>query len=149
MMEEKALVEKLQRIERLFAGAKTDGERSAAAHALDRIRERLAAVEKVDPPIEYRFALADSWSRRLMVALLRRYGIKPYRYRRQRHTTVMARVPKSFVDQTLWPEFQELDDMLCSYLNDVTDRVISEGIYSDHSEAEVVDDSTRSLSEPD
>ena len=51
-----------------------------------------------------KFQLADEWRRRLMVALLRRYGLRPYRYSGQRYTTVMARVPKSFVDGTLWPE---------------------------------------------
>jgi hypothetical protein len=40
--------------------------------------------------VEFRFSLADQWSRHLLVALLRRYGIKPYRYSRQRRTTVMV-----------------------------------------------------------
>ena len=73
------------------------------------------------------------------VALLRRYNIRPYRYPRQRYTTVMARVPKSFVDETLWPAFEELSKTLQTYLNDITDRVIAEGISSDQSEAEVVE----------
>jgi len=49
----------------------------------------------------------------------------------------MARVPVSFVDETLWPEFQELDETLRSYLEEVTNRVISTSIYADSSEAEV------------
>ena len=49
----------------------------------------------------------------------------------------MARVPASFVDGTLWPEFKELDETLRSYLDEVTSRVISESIYADSSEAEV------------
>jgi hypothetical protein len=56
------------------------------------------------------------WSRKVFVALLRRYDIKPFRYYRQRHTTVMANVPKTFVDETLWPEFQELNKILQSYI---------------------------------
>jgi hypothetical protein len=77
----------------------------------------------------------DSWSRRLFTALLRRYGVQPYRYRGQRYTTVMARVSKSFVDDTLWPEFVALDNVLQEYLSDVTERVIREAIYEDVSEA--------------
>jgi hypothetical protein len=49
----------------------------------------------------------------------------------------MARVPVSFVNETLWPEFQELNKTLRSYLDEVTDRVITTGIYADSSEAEV------------
>jgi hypothetical protein len=136
-MEEQKLIEKLQRIEALFAGATTKGEKVAAANALERIRERLKDAQKLDPPVEYKFTLTDMWSKKLFLALLRRYGIQPYRYYRQKHTTVMARVPVSFVKETLWPEFQELNDTLRSYLDEVTNRVITTGIYADSSEAEV------------
>ena len=82
--------------------------------------------------------MSDMWSRKLFVALLRRYDIKPFRYYRQRHTTVMANVSKTFVDETLWPEFQELNKTLKSYIEDITNKVISETIHADSSEAEVV-----------
>ena len=88
-----------------------------------------------DPPVEYKFTLQDAWSRRLFTALLRRYGVHPYRYRGQRYTTVMARVSVSFVDKTLWPEFIELDNTLKAYLSDITNRVIREAIFEDDSEA--------------
>src|SRR3990170_3414458 len=120
MDERTRLIEKLKRIEALFPGAGTPGERVAAANALERMRARLHHVEKQDPPLEFKFTLTDIWSRKLFVALLRRYGIKPFRYQRQRHTTVMAFVPKTFVDETLWPEFQELNENLRTYLDEVT-----------------------------
>jgi len=141
MSDEARLIEKLKRIEALFAGAATEGERAAAANAMQRIRGRLKELHKADPPIEFKFRLADMWSRRLFVALLRRYGIRPYRYPRQKHTTVMAKVPETFVEETLWPEFRELDDTLRTYLDEMTDRVIREGIYSDTSEAEIMKES--------
>lgn len=53
--DERALIEKLLRIEALHAGATTPGERAAAANAMDRIRERLKKVAVQDPPVEYRF----------------------------------------------------------------------------------------------
>ena len=145
MIKENDLIEKLRRIERLFSGATTEGERVAAANAIDRIRNRLEEAKKFESPIEYKFAMTDLWSRRLFVALLRRYGIKPYRYRGQRYTTVMAKVPISFVNDTLWPEFEKLDETLRSYLDEVTERVISEGIYKDSSDAEVVNNNTKVL----
>ena len=133
--DERALIEKLLRIEALHAGATTPGERAAAASALERIRERLKKVAVQDPPVEYRFTMADPWARKLFLALLRRYGLKPFRYSRQRYSTVMVRVPKRFVDETLWPEYLALSESLSAYLNEVTERVISEAVHKDYSEA--------------
>lgn len=79
--------------------------------------------------------MPDEWSRRLFLALCRRYGLNPYRYHRQRRTTVMVRVPRGFVDQVLWPEFQELNRALRAYLNEMTLRVIREEVFADASEA--------------
>jgi hypothetical protein len=136
-MTENELIEKLKRVESLFARAGTEGEREAAGNALDRIRKRLEKIQALDPAAEYQFSMKDMWSRKLFVALLRRYGIRPYRYHRQRYTTVMARVPKTFVENTLWPEFEELNEQLREYLRASTDRVIQEAIHEDSSEAEV------------
>jgi len=138
-MDEARLIDKLRLIEALFSGATTKGEKVAAERARDRILERLKLWEKEDPPVEYRFSMADMWSRKVFLALLRRYGIRPYRYSGQRYTTVMARVSKRFVDETLWPEFQEISESLGSYLSDVTDRVVQQVIHQDSSEAEVVE----------
>ncbi|MEZ4466568.1 MAG: hypothetical protein R3F43_19500 [bacterium] len=49
-MDEARLIEKLRKIEALFAGATTDGERQAAARPATRIQERLTAIAAVDPP---------------------------------------------------------------------------------------------------
>jgi hypothetical protein len=142
-MDETRLIEKLRLIEALHAGAATKGERIAAEKARERILDRLRWVEKEDPPMEFQFSMSDMWSRQVFVALLRRYGIRPYRYRRQRRTTVMARVSRRFVDETLWPEFREIDDSLRRYLSKVTHRVIAQVIHGDSSEAEVVEEPPR------
>jgi hypothetical protein len=137
-MNEQKLIEKLRLIEALFSGATTKGEEVAAELARERILERLRLTEKEEPLIEYRFTMSDMWTRKVFVALLRRYGIKPYRYSRQRYTTVMARVSKKFVDETLWPEFQEISETLKVYLSEITERVVTQVIHQDSSEAEVV-----------
>jgi hypothetical protein len=133
-MDEAKLLEKLRLIEALFAGATTDGERVAAAEAKRRIQARLTETKKTDPPVEYRFTLADAWSRRLFLALLRRYELEPYRYRGQRRTTVMVRAPKRFVHETLWPQYEQLSVTLRTYLDEVTNRVIGEVIHADSSD---------------
>ena len=125
---EAQLVAKLQRIEALHARAGSEGERVAAERARERIKARLAELAAEEPPVEFRFTLTDQWSRHLFVALMRRYGIQPYRYSRQRRTTVMARVSSSFVNETLWPEFLELQDTLASYFDALTDRVIEQAL---------------------
>jgi len=93
-VDEARLIEKLRLVEALFAGAATDGERAAAESAKQRILKRLDFWEREAPPVEYRFSLGDTWSRKVFVALLRRYGIRPYRYRRQRRTTVAQAIHK-------------------------------------------------------
>lgn len=135
MTTQSQLREKLRKIEALFAGAGTDGERHAAEAALERLRRRLAESERSDPAIEMSFSMPDQWSRQLFLGLCRRYGLKPYRYRRQRYTTVMVSVPRTFVDEVLWPEFDKLHQALKSYLNEVTLKVIREEIFADASEA--------------
>jgi hypothetical protein len=134
-MDEAKLREKLSKIEALFAGASTEGERIAAGEARRRIQQRLASVEKLDRPVEFRFSIPDNWSRKLFLSLLRRYDLKPYRYRGQRRTTVMVKMPKPFVQDTLWPEYQQINNALRSYLEEVTDRVIAEVLQSDSAEA--------------
>jgi hypothetical protein len=64
--------------------------------------------------------------------------LTPYRYRRQRRSTIMVRAPRGFIDQVLWPEFSELNGALAVYLHEVTLRVIREEVYSDTSEAQEV-----------
>ena len=126
---ESQLREKLRKIEALFAGAGTPGERLAAEAALERVRARLAELGRGDPPVEMHFSVPDRWSRHLFLALCRRYGLAPYRYPRQRRNTIMVRAPRGFVDQVLWPEFSELERALASYLHEVTLRVIREEVY--------------------
>ena len=133
---EQQLVEKLRRIEALHARPGSEGERQAAERARERIQTRLKELEAEEPPIEFRFTLADQWSRHLFVALLRRYGIRPYRYRGQRRTTVMTRLNRRFVNDTLWPEFLELQSTLVAYFDTLTDRVIEQALEVKAGEAE-------------
>jgi len=133
-MTEAELLEKLSRIEALFAGTTFEGERNAAANARDKLRARITELLASDPPREQQFSLADIWSVKLMVALLRRYDIEPYRRRGQRRTTLMARVPQRFLDETLWPEFVQLSAELQQYLAEITDRVIAKAVHADATE---------------
>ena len=135
MTTERELREKLRKISALFEGATTTGERNAAAAAIARVKQALAALEKTERVEEMQFSLHDLWQRRLFTALCRRYGLSPFRYKGQRYTTVVVNVPRSFVDRTLWPEYLELKQALDEFLNEATERIIREEVYRDAREA--------------
>lgn len=134
MTTEQQLREKLRKITALFEGAATPGERQAAAAAIDRIRQALNAATKAQPLPETKVSLTDQWQRRLFCALCRRYGLEPYRYKGQRYNTVIVRAPRAFVNNTLWPEYVELQAALYAYLSEATERIIREEVYGDAEE---------------
>ncbi|MDR3670007.1 MAG: hypothetical protein P4L36_04140 [Holophaga sp.] len=136
MTTEQELKEKLRKIEALFAGASTRGEQMAALAARERIREKIKSLEAQEQPEEMKFTLGDGWHLRLFLALCRRYGLKPYRRRGQRHTTVMLVVVPSFVDDILWPEYTQLAEALRDYLDEATERIIREEVFKDPDDPE-------------
>jgi hypothetical protein len=143
MTPEHLLREKLRKIEALFAGAATAGEKAAAGAAAERIRERLGQTAGREESIEMRFSIPDVWSRQLFIALCRRYGLRPFRHRRMHRQTLVIKAPKSFIEQVLWPEFQELSAALVAYLSEITEKVIREEVHGETGEAEEVDEPTR------
>lgn len=140
MTAEQSLREKLRKIEALFAGAATVGEKAAAGAAAARIRERLGHAAGTEKQIEVKFSIADIWSRQLFVALCRRYGLRPFRYRRMHRQSIIVAAPRSFIDQVLWPEFEELSAALSAYLSEITERVIREEVHGETGDADEIDE---------
>jgi hypothetical protein len=136
MTTEAELKAKLRKIEALFAGAATAGERDAAQAARERIQVKLRDFESRERPVEMRFTLGDGWNLKLFLALCRRYGLKPYRKHGQRRTTVMLNIVHSFADDILWPEFTQLAEALSAYLNEATERIIREEVFKDDGDVE-------------
>ena len=130
-MTETELKRKLAAIEALLAGATTAGERAAAEH----VREALRKKGPREEALELQFTIADAWSRKLFIAMLRKANLEPYRLRGQRYTTVMVRGHKSFVVDVVWKQFAEASKTLHQYLNEVTDRVIRETLGEAEDEA--------------
>jgi hypothetical protein len=140
MTAEQALREKLRKIEALFAGAGTAGEKTAAGAAAERIRARLGKTAGSEAPEEIKFSVPDSWSRQLFIALCRRYGVSPFRYRRMHKQTIIIKAPRSFVEQVLWPEFQDLSAALSTYLAEITEKLIREEVHGETADAEERDE---------
>ena len=127
------LIEKIKKVEALFLGTDSKGEMNAALGALDRLTAQLDQLP--GEPVEYKFSLPDPWKRQLFLALVRRHGLKPYRRPRQRHTTVMVRAEKAFVDTILWPQFLELSKLLHTYLDEATRDIISQSVHENLADA--------------
>lgn len=132
MSDEEKLQEKLRAVEALFAGTTFAGERDAAARARERIIARITEVQ-ASAPVEWRFTL-DAYRRHLLLALARRYGLKPYRYRRQRYSTLQIRAPEQFLLEVFLPEYDRMVEVLEEHLNALTQRVVAETLSADVSE---------------
>lgn len=143
MQDDERLKEKLRAIEALFAGATTEGEREAADLARQRIAARLRALEG-ERQVEWQFSL-DPWCYDLLVALARRYGLKPYRYRRQRYSTLIVKASERFLRETFLPEYDAMSKTLQQHLTEVTQRVVAEVLHADRSAPTVVDSEPRQL----
>lgn len=128
--EDKDLLAKLAKLENLFRRAGTAGERDAAGAAIGRVKDRLDKTRD-DHESELKFSLPDVWSVRLFVAVCRKHNVRPYRYPRQRRTTVMVRTPEKFFDKVVWAEFSKLHTELMFYFEDTVEHLISSAMQSD------------------
>ena len=131
MYGDRELRAKLAKLEALFRRAGSLGEKSAAGAAIGRLEERLAgAGRKQEPEVELKYSFPDLWCVNLFCAVCRKHGVRPFRYKRQRHTTVMVRVREREFDRVVWPEYYQLQSELNAYFNDVTDHLISRAMGS-------------------
>ena len=92
---EDQLRQRLRKVEALLFGATRSREREAASAA--RLKAKLDEAARLDPPVQMN-SLPDEWSVQLLIALCRRYGVRPFRYAPQRRTTIMVRAPRRFFD---------------------------------------------------
>jgi hypothetical protein len=135
---EEQLRERLRKVEALYFGAGTAGEREAAGAASQRLKAKLTELSRDDPTVEMQFTMPDPWAVRLFVALCRRYGFNPYRYPRQRRTTIMVRAPRQFFETAVWHQFSDMHADLWRHLEETTERVIRDTVHMDTTDAETV-----------
>ena len=114
--------EKLAKIEAVFASRPQQATRRASG-AAQRVQARLARARQRSS-VRVQFSMPDQWSRRLFVALCRRYGLSPYRSP-PAATTIDARPPRSS-SAVLARNSQELSQALRAYLEEVTLEVVAE-----------------------
>ena len=132
MVDDKELRAKLAKVEALFRRAASPGEKAADGAAMDRLRGRLGGSDRNrEPEVELQFSLPDTWSVSLFVAVYRKHGVRPYRYRRQRRTSVVVRAREREFNRVIWPDYSSLQTELESYFEDVTDHLITRVMGSD------------------
>ena len=132
MVDDKELRAKLAKVEALFRRAASPGEKAADGAAMDRLRGRLGGLDRTrEPEVELQFSLPDTWSVSLFVAVYRKHGMRPYRYRRQRRTSVVVCAREREFNRVVWPEYSSLQTELESYFEDVTDHLITRVMGSD------------------
>jgi len=131
-MDIEQLIGRLLKIEALHAGATTPGETVASEEALRRILARLEAL--ADEPEEFQFRLGSRWSQKLFVALARRYGLKPFRRRRQHSTTIMLKVKRRFLDDTFMPHFNAIQSELVKHFDEIAEKIIEAAVHRDLTE---------------
>ena len=133
MTRDRDIREKLAKLEQLFARGATPGERAAAGAARDRLQASLnvEAAHDAEPEIELQYSLPDVWSVRIFVALCRKHGVRPYRYPRQRRTTVMVRARQAGFERTVASEFRTLYRELTAYFDETVNHLIADAMKSD------------------
>ena len=113
MNDEAALRDKLRKIEALFSGAGTAGEKAAAGAAAERIRARLRQEEKREKPVE----IALQPARSVVAADVHRAvpAVWPAAVSLSAHAPAErhgAGAARRFLNTVLWPEFQEINAAL-------------------------------------
>lgn len=126
------LLDKIRKIEALIEGAKTEGERNAAILAKNKINRRIKDEQELEPK-EYTLYTQGNWHKKLLLAICRKYGVNPYRYKRQKYTTVMVKINENFLNKVLWKEYLEYSNHLEKLVEEVTDSIIRK-IHKDEDE---------------
>lgn len=139
MTNEAKLVEALRAIELELAGPPEHGAPQTSDSTRLRIMARLSDAERREAAAECRMSATDPWSQRLLLALFSRYGLKPYRYRRQRLSAINVKLPPTFAQEILVPAFNQSLEVLHEHLTTVTDRVVAQALNSEIEAPAVVD----------
>jgi hypothetical protein len=119
------LIEKIKKIEALIIGASTEGEKNAAISAKERILNKYQGLDIHRNPKEYSLYTSGEWHKKLLLAICRKYNVKPYRYKRQKYTTVMVKVNEEFLQEVLWKEYLEYSEHLEELVKHITEDLIN------------------------
>jgi len=136
-----SLLEKIRKIEALIDGASSVGEKQAAVSAKERILNKYPHLEIHRDAKEYSLRTDGEWDKKLLLAICHKYGVKPYRYKRQKYTTVMVNINEKFLNEVLWKEYTEYSIHLSKLVGEITDNLISK--IHKHEDEEIIQGSLK------
>lgn len=136
-----SLLEKIRKIEALIDGASSLGEKTSAILAKARILDKYPHLEIHKDPREYSLRTDGEWNKKLLLAICRKYGVKPYRYKRQKYTTVMVNINENFLNEVLWKEYSEYSIHLNKLVEEITDNLISK--IHKHEDEEIIQENLK------
>lgn len=117
----------LRAVEQHYAPA--DGASAEAyAHQLESWRQRDGEREEV-------CSTGDATGGWLFLRLCARYGLQPYRRRRQKPTTVTVRAPQGFVTKVLWPQFQAMLQVFATARAEVDKEILASWLGAEEASA--------------
>lgn len=123
MSAENALVNSFRMAERKHSGV-AEGDGCDADQAKVRIRARLQELGGAADVAEFQCHMKHDWDSFVFHALAKRYGIRPYRYRKQRKSTILVHMSKQFLDELLWPIFNDVCAALFARFTEVTTALL-------------------------
>ena len=137
MLSEFGLIDKLQKIEALYLGAATAGEKAAAAQVMANVQNKLESYRQEEKQTEWTLTVENHFEKRLLKAIFAKHGLSGYRYPRQRYTTLKVMATKTIINTIIWPQYLEMSKVLESYLDEVTSYVIKKAMGQENSEDEI------------
>lgn len=120
---EQELIGSFHSIENKYAAVSGQGE-ITADEAKERIIVRLRESASAPDVLELQCNMKNDWETFVFHALLKRYSIKPYRYRKQRKSTILVRASKELMDTLVWPIFMDLTAELHARFTAVTTALL-------------------------
>ncbi len=105
-MDIKDFQEKLNKLNALQKGAKTEGEKQSAIKAKARLLRKMKSCNPDISSQEYKFSLKNSTNLEIFINILKKYELNEYRKSKYGDPVILAKVPGYFVDNILWPEYK-------------------------------------------
>ena len=99
-------------------------ERVWRAHVPGDPRKQLDEWRQRGPDTAHQLTVATPQSKQMLVLICDQYGLRPYRRRRQRATTVCLDAPTGFVDEVLWPLFEPMANIIDDAAAQTTTRIM-------------------------
>lgn len=92
---------------------------------------------QVEQPVEWTYRVNNYFEKRLLQAVLKKYGLESYRYSGQRYTTLNVMITRRLSNEVVWLQYLEMCEVLRKYLDEVTNDVIKKAMGQEESDDDI------------